>query len=1488
MIPGLHRSSERTDAQREPLMAATRHSTTRSTGFTPRHCSPWFCLLVFVLLLDAGPLLGQQSTSTGGTTSNREDSQRSAERDRLWNEAQQLRGAGKLVDAAETGERMLAIERKWLGADHVDIVVSLEWLADVYERAENWNAAEVKRKDAFAWREKHRGQDHWETVNARLALENVAIQRKLSADQRAELATAQTAAQEMARFHAAGRYADAVPSAQHALAIRTKLLGENHRDTATSMNELAETYRMAGDLAQAIRLHEQALAVRKAVVGEKHPDTAFSLNNCAMSYYSQGDYARAVPLYEQALAIIRQAQGEKNVNAALIINNLAELYRTRGDYARARPLYEQALAIHKEVLGEKHSNTALSLNNLAVLFQTQGEYARAAALQEQALAIYKEVSGAKHPNTALSLCNLGVLYQAQGNYARAESSYKESLAIYQATLGDKHTSTAATMCCLAELYRVKGDYPLAVGLHEQALAIRKQVLGENHFETAQSINFLAMAYYAQGNYSRALPLFEKALSIVKASLGEKHPSTAESLSNLAEFYREHGDYARAKPLYEQALAIFREVFGEKHVGTALCLNNLALLCQTQGDYARAESLHEQALAIYKELFGEKHPDTALCINNLALLYQMQGDYARAAPLCEQVVAIYKEVMGEKHVHTALSLNNLGELYRAQGDYARARPLFEQAVAIYKEVLGEKHPSTALSINNLAILYQTQGDYSRAASLSEQVLAIYKEVMGEKHINTALSLNNLAEIYRSQGNPQRALPLFEQALAIYEEVLGEKHPSTALSLNNLAMCYQMQGDYDRALALNTRALAIYKEVLGEKHPSTALTLNNLAEVHKAQGDFAHAIAMLEQALAINKAALGDKHPSTALNLNNLAVYHELQGDFPRAVPLFEQALAIMSDHLEASAMVLTEQQQLTYRRHLRWYLDGYLSSILQTEADGASAYRAVLGWKGATIVRQRAARIAADSPELAPLFADLQSTTRNWAALFSAKSDNSADLQQRLADLTAKKDKLEADLSRKSSAFLAATKKITLEDFVASLPADAALVDYLEFLYSEPSKTKTGQLDWRRSMLAFVVRPGEPVKMFNLGEVAPVTEAIDTWRLGYGMSSDAQQAGKRLRELIWQPLLPAIGDAKLVFISPDGALGRLPFAALPGEKVGSYLLEDHRLALVPVPQLLPALVDDSGRKQLAKELLLVGGVDYDHQSTAAPPPTALASAGPWRPWHQRPEELVRAQTPNGRWNFLKGSEAEVAFIKDLYQRSTQRPRIAEQIVELRGPAATKAQFCALAPQCYILHISTHGFFATPAAQSALAAAPVDQRKDPGNSFDGRFEAVHGFSPGLLSGLVLAGANDPSAPPTDSTQQIPDDGYLTADEISFLPLGGAQLVVLSACETGLGEVAGGEGLLGIQRAFQVAGARTTIATLWKVNDQATRRIMEEFYRNYLDKEKQLSTLDALREAQLWALRNPDLVPRGADAPPTEANHSHLSPEFWAAFTLSGDWR
>jgi CHAT domain-containing protein len=271
-----------------------------------------------------------------------------------------------------------------------------------------------------------------------------------------------------------------------------------------------------------------------------------------------------------------------------------------------------------------------------------------------------------------------------------------------------------------------------------------------------------------------------------------------------------------------------------------------------------------------------------------------------------------------------------------------------------------------------------------------------------------------------------------------------------------------------------------------------------------------------------------------------------------------------------------------------------------------------------------------------------------------------------------------------------------------------------------------------------------------------------------------------------------------------------------------------------------------------------------------------------------------ETAAGRiWEALPGADAEIEAIGNLYRQLAGPADGA--LTELRGAAATEENLRSLAPQSRILHLATHGFFATGDKRARLA---VESQDDLGPGLgDDPLPRPKQYSPGLLSGVVLACANFPPELPSDLAgfEKLPEDGILTAEELAFLPLGGVELVVLSACETGLGEAAGGEGLLGIQRAFQMAGARTTVATLWKVDDAMTQRLMTAFYRNALEGKQ--GYLDALRNAQLGILRelraNPGAVDalRGVDATADGADDeavAHGAPFYWAAFTLSGDWR
>jgi CHAT domain-containing protein/Tfp pilus assembly protein PilF len=889
-----------------------------------------------------------------------------------------------------------------------------------------------------------------------------------------------------------------------------------------------------------------------------------------------------------------------------------------------------------------------------------------------------------------------------------------------------------------------------------------------------------------------------------------------------------------------------------HRNLAESLTKLASVYDAQGEYAKAEPLYKQALEIYRHVLGEKHPNFGATLNNLASLYQSQGDYAKAEPLYKQSLEIYRQVLGEKHPDFATSLNNLAALYRSHGDYAKAEPLYKQAMEIRRQVLGEKHPEFATSLNNLAVLYQSQGDYAKAEPLHKRALEITRQALGDKHPDFAIRLNNLAFFFQSQGDYEKAEPPYKQALEIKRHALGEKHPDVAASLNNLALLYQSQRNYAKAEPLHKKALEIYGQVLGEKHPDFAMSLNNLAALHASQGDRAKAEPMYKRALEIKRQALGEKHPDFARSLNNLAMLYASQGAYTKAEPLAREAVLIMRQHLEESALVQSERQQIAHRAANDFYWHNYLRTTAKLPDAVTAAYDLALSWKGSVTVRQRLTRIArsemAKDPQAKELFNQLDQVSRlisTWSSMPFDKLPKGIDLQKKLAELSAEREDLESKLSARTEGYrkFKQSQKLTTAELQKLLPEGAVLVDFFEY----------------GDKLAAIVVTRDRVERIEMKEIKPIAEAVDRFR--QTLKRATPLTGKDdpalvLRQKLLDPLDKHLAGAKLLLISPVGPLTSLPFAALPGKKEGKYLIEEIPIAIIPVPQMLPELLAkrDPARADAPPSLLALGDVDFDG------PLVALAKKT------DEPEGWKRKRAGEAmNWKRLPGTRGEILAIEDVFRKAVPKGKLTV----MRGGEPTEAAVRKLAPQHEYLHFATHGFFAPKEVKSALKSG------DPKRVLEGdSLPRFIGHHPGLLSGIVLAGANGP---------KDDDDGVLTALEVSELDLTRVELAVLSACETGLGEVAGGEGVLGLQRAFQIAGARTTITSLWKVDDQATRKLMERFYDNYW--KKNLGTLEALREAQLSMLRGE--LARGLDLE-KGTDGSRLPPYYWAAFSLSGDWR
>jgi CHAT domain-containing protein/Tfp pilus assembly protein PilF len=1172
---------------------------------------------------------------------------------------------------------------------------------------------------------------------------------------------------------------------------------------------------------------------------------------------------------------------------------------------------------------EKCLREAVELSRRVHDLNAAGQSREALPLAEKALKIRQEILGMEHADTAISNNILGSVYIGLGEYAKAEPLYRRALEVQRKVLRENHPDYLVSLNGLACLYLFEGDYRRAEPLYRQALEIEKKVLGENHPCYVASLHGLACLYLCERDYRRAEPLYRQVLE----TAGENSPFYSTSLHQLASLYQCQGDYVRAELRYRQALEIRKKALGENHPDYAITLGGLAVLYDAQGDYVRAETLLRQALAIQKKAPGENHPAYAKSLKDLANVLESQGDYQRAEPLLRQALAIQKRALGENHPDYAKCLRELAILYEAEGDYVRAETLFRQALEIWKKALGENNHDHATSLHDLALLYKAQGDYRQAETLFRQVLEIDKKVLGENHPDHAGTQYCLANLYIHQGDYQRAELLLRSASEIWKKALGENYRSHANLLNSLGNLYEAQGDYVRAEPVYRQALEIQKKVLGENHPDYAHSLYSLAFLNQAQGDYRQAEPLYRQALEIQKKVLGENHPDYADTLRVLAILYQAQGDYRRAEPLCRQAVATIRRHLEATAVIQSERQQLAMLQQNRRYLDDYLNLSAESGQFSEPAYRELLAWKGMVVRRNRLARAAAQSLELAATFTRLQRVATQLARLAWAAPDprQESNWRQRVAKLSAEKEELEAELSARSSEYRQAKQAIPLEDLRAALSSDSVLVDFVEYHHYTPadknSKTKT---TLERRLLGFVVAPDRPVEIVLLGPMQPINEAIETWRVTFGMSAQGAAAARLLRERLWAPIEGKLQGAKIVLISPDGSLSRLPFGALPGKTPGSYLIEERTFAVVPVPQLIPQLVQEAGRKQLRKKLLLLGNVDYDK-------PPANGRIG-IQPVPKDSEELrppVRSLPP-GVLHFgpLPGTDGEIAAIEELCRHEVG----SMGVTTLRKSQAGKDAFLAEARRHGYLHLATHGFF----IEEKVHVAALDTREVRGNvgleraTYMGSREMgqfgemlngpeAGGTYPALLSGLALAGANcagehQPSPPAplpegegsklSSPPAYLPDgkgsEGILTAEEIGTQNLDGVQIVVLSACESGLGKQASGEGLLGLQRSFQSAGARSVVASLWSVDDAATKALMVAFYTNLW--EKKMPKLAALRQAQLTMLREYDAKAGKLRGPggerPVDPNKlatakesggaRSLSPFYWASFVLSGDWK
>jgi len=1028
-----------------------------------------------------------------------------------------------------------------------------------------------------------------------------------------------------------------------------------------------------------------------------------------------------------------------------------------------------------------------------------------------------------------------------------------------------------------------GDYAGARALREFVLAGYERILPEDHSDLLLARSDLANSIEATGDLAGARALRESVLAGFERSLPEDSFDILRARGNLAISMEVMGDLAGARALRESALAGYERTRPEDHHDLLAARVNLAVSMEAMGDLAGARALRESVLAARERILPEDHPDLLITRMNLAASIGAMGDLAGAHALRESVLAGYERTLPEDHPSLLAARVNLANSMHSVGDLAGARALRESVLTACERTLPEDHGRLLAARNNLAASMHTMGDLAGARALYESVLAGFERTLPADHPDLLAVRNNLAASMEAMGDLAGARALKESVLACYERTLPTDHPELLLARLNLASSMHEMGNLAGARALYESVLAGFERTLPADHPELLLARLNLASSMHAMGDLAGARALRESVLAARERILPEDHPELLLARENLASSMSAMGDLAGARALLLAQFDGMRTRILASLALAPRQARQTVASESRRHSEVLFMS---TSAGAELEDRAFELTETMRLVAAEAARSLARfqaDPELAPILQEAGEARRalNDLVAGAARDETGSEgLSAELTKLSLKRDALEREASRLLAERGVVTEPVTSEALSAALGPGDVVVGYrrIPLKHVDPSSGRI--LPAADHLLAHVLTSeGIPTRI-DLGPAAELEDLGSEWRAalgapllrGLGLDEDEDdpeaRVGRELRARILDPVLALAGEeVERLFICADDLLFLLPLDALPfdtsetdtGDDAGPERIGD-RLRVVNEVSFARLLVP-APPAEAAPSLLAFGGVDYEAQG-AVPEGLTGASA----PIEADASDDDPAALPDES----KGSDEPVtrSALPERFQKLLQARYEAEATADLFEEAfevestlltrkkTTKAALFEAAPGKRYLHLATHGWFAPESVRSTEDA----RQEGEGFARMGIEDRVSGLAPMTLCGLALAGANNGR----DSLGRVP--GILTAEELCSLDLSQCELAVLSACETNVGIRRAGQGIQSLQSALYAAGARTSITSLWKVDDAATRRLMEVFYTNLWI--EQMPKAEALWQAKR-ALR--------------DEGHP---PDHWAGWVLTGD--
>ncbi len=1054
--------------------------------------------------------------------------------------------------------------------------------------------------------------------------------------------------------------------------------------------------------------------------------------------------------------------------------------------------------------------------------------------------------------------NLGWLVRRaaqSGQIDRALQLQQEVVSIRRTAPDCNYAQWAAAMSDLASLYSQKGDYTRAIEIGRESVDMMAKKFGQKHHYYCIALSNLASYYAARGqsgDYDEAVRLGEAAVKHLKHGT----PEYANALNALVVFYTQVGRRVEANRLSAKARKEARKRLEEDGIGYATVLNNQAIRLANAGNYEEAVEYGQTARDCFRQAAATNTLAYTKLLTNLGTFYAHLQRYDEAVGVLEEALPVIERLTSRQHPDYIRCVSDLSSVYKSIGNLEKADELAHVSETVSQSMGEQDNTKYAKSLSKQAATFASNGNYPRAIEHEQKALHIFTN----RHdtASMAFSMGALANYQFADGDHDQALQTVERALALFR-TSGEPSAHFAQSLNNAAILYYNYGNYSQAANYGRQALSMYNHLGDTVNTIYARIMANNGLFTFMKDSVQQAIATTRQAIGLNQRILGTDHPDNTPLLYNLAVYEMKAHHLQQAGQAYTEALQLQAEQVRTSFLHLTSQEREKF-----WNQKSYVFRLApmlayqdrQNRQMATAAYNAMLFTKGillnSDIDFKNLLKRTGDQ-QLLSKFGQLEQLRQNEEDYFRlpSRQRNEAEVKRMREQIY----QLERALVRgcKEYGSFTANLNITASQIAAALAPDEAAIEFADIYVHGMGNT----------YIALLLTHDQPeprlIRLFSDDDLAA---------LHYAGGQSFQQALKserginqiyddpRFGALIWQPILRQLapGQRRLYF-SPTAMFYQMGIEYMPCDSL-------HRIQDVCQVYRLSSTKSLANRQaaEPIRTATVFGGLHYDmtlaqlreqhDQLTDGDEPanhllatTDLSTVPEWRAGMQRTLDSLSLR---GAVHFLPGTLHEIEDIAEQLMQHGVKTRVLK---ENKGTEETFKQLGGTSQS--IIHIATHGF--------AFSEQEVKQRDQPlafltETSAD--LDNTLNYSGLLLSGANYALQGNPL--PADL-----DDGILTAREIAQVDLGRVGMVVLSACQTGLGEIRE-DGVFGIQRGFKKAGAQSLLMSLWKVSDEATDLMMTRFYEQLMQGR---SRLEAFKQAQLSLRQDPHTA----------------APYYWASFIL-----